>query len=142
MRTFVVKMNNSKPEINIKNLPGSGRYDLAARCISSALWVSHGIRENAEICIVLEPLKTVLHFTPDIEKLNPDERSITLWTKKILEETHINPGIEKLDLDFKSLLKEFQGRKIYTLNKDGENYKNIKLENDSVFVLGDNNGLS
>lgn len=56
-----------------------GRWDLMARCVQAALFISHGLRRDSEVVLVLlgppDPPKAVRVSGAEARRLNPDERS-------------------------------------------------------------------
>jgi len=154
MRTFVIFVGKARTDgnFNMEDLPSSGgRMDLVARCISSALWLSHAVRPDAKIYCVLngppKPPVTVLFDGAAIRKISPDERSIALWLKKALSEEiaddwhEFRPGIMTARKSFQEIIREHEGRPIYVLHEKGEDIKEAELKGDPVFVIGDNFGI-
>ncbi len=147
MREFILYSRKGPTgEFNVKDLPGSGRVDLIARAIISALWISHKLRDNV-IHIVLNgppnPPK-ILTVTSEIRKVSPDERSIALWINKILGGKR-NPGMKLESKSFQELIKEKvdEGKNIFVLHEKGTDVQKIPPEDfvNSVFVVGDHIGL-
>jgi len=91
MRAFAV-VGHLAPTGNsftLDDLPGSaGRMDLLCRCVSAALTLSHGIRRDAEIHLLLlgppSPPKEVLIRGDSVRSLSPDERSTAALVRKAL----------------------------------------------------------
>jgi len=151
MRTFILFMRKARTDnkFNIEDMPGSGgRIDLAARCVNSALWISHNMRDDSEIyCILNGPSNppVTIRFGREIKRVSPDERSIGIWIKKALSEDfgkewHImNNGIMVARKSFQDVIKEMKDRPIYVLHEKGK--KVSKFKKDSVIVLGDHLGI-
>lgn len=150
MRTFILYSRNGRTDsnFNTEDLPSSGgRMDLVARCISSALWISNGIREDTKIFVVLNglpnPPVTICFDGGKIRKISPDERSIAIWIKKALASDfsdwiEFREGILISRKSFQEIVKSFKDKPIYVLSEKG---KKMKVKKDSVFILGDNIGL-
>lgn len=73
----------------LDDLPGSaGRMDILCRCVNAALSISHGIRRDAEIHLLLlgppSPPKDVLLRGSAVRSLSPDERSTAALVRKAL----------------------------------------------------------
>ncbi|MDD1666559.1 MAG: tRNA (pseudouridine(54)-N(1))-methyltransferase TrmY [Methanomicrobiales archaeon] len=91
MRTFAV-VGHLAPTgggFSLDDLPGSaGRMDILCRCVGAALSVSHGIRRDAEIHLILlgppDPPKNVLIRGESVRSLSPDERSTAALIRKSL----------------------------------------------------------
>lgn len=138
MTTFVVYCGTAGLSVQPTN-PSFGRFDIIARCVNSALWLSNGLRDS-DIHFFLERAGKTLSFSSRIRKVSPDERSMLMWIEKVFSGIK-NPGIELNACDFPGLLERFEGRKIYLLDMGGKNFFEEKPEADSVFILADNLGL-
>ena len=82
MRSFAVvgHLAPTGDGFTLDDLPGSaGRMDLLCRCVTAALALSHGIRRDAEVRLLLlgppSPPKEVLLRGDTVRSLSPDERS-------------------------------------------------------------------
>lgn len=63
----------------------TGRIDVLARCISSALWISNGIRKDTNIFLMLFPHNITIEVRGrDVIELNPDERTTALYLQRAL----------------------------------------------------------
>ncbi len=157
MRVFVLWSHGiTSPEFRLNDLPSSGkRIDLVARSIISALWLSHSIRNDTIIYVVLngapEPPKTIV-FHPGIKRVAPDERSIALWIQKALakyrgrrdkEWFELSNGIMISGRSFQDVIKSLSEdyEKFYVLDEKGKDVGKVKLEKDAVYILGDHKGI-
>ncbi|TGC08352.1 tRNA (pseudouridine(54)-N(1))-methyltransferase TrmY [Methanolobus halotolerans] len=143
-------------DFSLNDLPGSaGRMDILCRCINSALFLSHGMRRDINVHLVLlgepDPGKIVRFNGEELRYLNPDERSSGSLIKKALEkdatdyETRSTPGVWIRRGGLEKLIKEFreEKRNIYYLREDGEDIGKINgLAQNAVFVLGDHMGVT
>jgi tRNA (pseudouridine54-N1)-methyltransferase len=91
MRTFAVvgHLAPTGDGFTLEDLPGSaGRMDLLCRCVNAALALSHGIRRDAEVRLILlgppSPPKEVLVRGETVRSLSPDERSTAALIRKAL----------------------------------------------------------
>jgi tRNA (pseudouridine54-N1)-methyltransferase len=82
MRNFIILGHRAltEPNFSLNDLPGTGgRVDILARCINSAFQLSHTIRRDVEVAVVLlgptNPPKTIRFVGLELKYLNPDERS-------------------------------------------------------------------
>ncbi|MEM5804898.1 MAG: tRNA (pseudouridine(54)-N(1))-methyltransferase TrmY [Candidatus Aenigmatarchaeota archaeon] len=154
MRTFVLYAGKARTDGNfsVEDLPSSGgRMDLVARCITSALWLSHAVRPDARIYCVLngppKPPVTVVFDGSSVRKISPDERSIALWLKKALsgdickDWKEFRPGILVARKSFQEIIKEHEGGPVYVLHENGRSIGEVNLKEDPVFVVGDNFGI-
>ena len=82
-RRFAIIANRapSSGNLNLNDLPGSGgRMDVIARAINSALFLSHGIRDDTQIIVHLMGTgipRRVFLDGGDLRGVRPDERSIS-----------------------------------------------------------------
>jgi tRNA (pseudouridine54-N1)-methyltransferase len=140
MSEFILYVNRKlNPNFSLNDLPGSGRADLIARCVSSALWLSHSVRREAVIRIFFSKNKRAVSFYGNkIKRISPDERNIASWIKKALaSDKKVNPGIETQKTDFKNFIEKLEKRKIYILSEKGEDIRKLSVGENPVFVLGD-----
>ena len=154
MRTFILfsRKGITSSDFSINDLPGSGgRMDLVCRCINSALWLSHKLRRDARIFVVLNgspaPPVTILFEGSGLRRVSPDERNIGAWIKKSLdgkaknkEWIKVQEGISVSKKSFQDLLKELNGN-FYVLHEKGTFMREVKIKEDPIFILGDHVGL-
>ncbi|MHC1631588.1 MAG: tRNA (pseudouridine(54)-N(1))-methyltransferase TrmY [Methanotrichaceae archaeon] len=152
MRNFVVVGNlaTTTPDFSLKDIPGtSGRLDILCRCINSALVLSHRIRRDVRIYLVLcgsEDPKTICLRGQDLRHLNPDERTTAALLKKALalEATdrwqRSTPGIYVRTGDLADL-GVLRKTPVYYLREDGTDVRSLELKKDAAFVLGDHIGM-
>ena len=79
----------TSPDFPLNDLCGAaGRWDGLARCINTALLLSHEIRKDTNIHMILlggkDPPKILTVSGRDVRYLNPDERSTAALMKKAL----------------------------------------------------------
>lgn len=132
---------------------GAGRLDILLRCINSALFLSHGIRRDAEIFLILQgepdPPRTVRINGSEVRYLNPDERSTGALIRNALlkkldgEEIRSSPGIYISRRSFRQVLDDLAPttRLIY-LKEDGQDVRQQELEGDLTFIISDHQDLS
>jgi tRNA (pseudouridine54-N1)-methyltransferase len=82
MRRFVVIGHRAitSGDFKLDDLAGgTGRLDVLLRCINSTFFLSHDIRRDAEITLILQgapnPPKSIRLVGSELKYLNPDERS-------------------------------------------------------------------
>jgi len=151
MKTFVLYARKARTDDKFKlgDLINAGRMDLVCRCISSALWLSHNVRGDTRIFVVLngppKPPVTICFQGSSLSKVYVDETTNAKWIKKLLS---MKFGKEWLDLDgtriarksFQEVLSELKGKN-YVLHEKGEFIDNVKIDENPIFVLGDQVGL-
>lgn len=143
MRDFIIYANKPlQAGFSLNDLPGSGRVDLLARCVTAGLWLSHGIRDdvNVHLCVEVESERAVISFYGSrIKRVSPDERNIGSWIKRSLEciaegKEKVQEGITVKKISLEEFLKVFSDRDIAVLSEDGGEMETMK---DPIFILGD-----
>ena len=151
MRTFVLYARKARTDSNFKlnDLISAGRMDLVCRCMSTALWLSHNVREDVRIFVVLngppKPPVTICFQGSKLSKVYVDEMTNAKWIKSLLS---MKFGKEWLEVDatkiarksFQEVLSELNGKN-YVLHEKGEFIDNVKLDENPIIVLGDQVGL-
>ena len=90
MRTFIVVGHKAttSPNFSLEDIPGtSGRLDILCRAVTAAFMLSHGIRKDVCVYLVLlggEVPKTIQLRGETLRHLNPDERTTAALLKKAL----------------------------------------------------------
>tara|TARA_Y100000310_G_C20699553_1_gene828448 strand:- start:514 stop:1116 length:603 start_codon:yes stop_codon:yes gene_type:complete len=140
------------------DLMKAGRLDIALHTIIAAFFLSHDIRRDVKLHLLFDgPPNPPRHleFSPVTEgqtgedKIYLNKKDIAFIIKKMLykykegEKSQVFPGywIEKKPLT--SLLKSLsaEGKTIYILDKKGQDLRNSKIPKNSVFLIGDHQGL-
>ncbi len=129
---------------------GAGRLDILVRCVNSAFFLSHNLRKDVEIYLVLEggedAPKTVIFKGADLRYLNPDERSTSSLIRNALlkkvqpgEEVRSSPGVYVTRMSFGDVLSKLseKGKFVY-LKEDGIDCREYQFPENPIFVLGDN----
>ena len=154
MRAFLIIGNKAvtKP-FKLNDLPGAGRIDILCRCVAQALFVSHGIRRDVEVYLLLlgppEPPKAVKITGYEVRRMSPDERNIAGHLRKALsfkaDENwrEVGSGVYISKKGLVDLLEELSKRyEIYYLREDGRDIRSLaKSMRNPLFVLGDHIGV-
>lgn len=157
MRRFVVigHKATTSPDFSLKDIPGtSGRIDVLLRCVGSGLLVSHGLRQDTLLYLVLlggpDAPKTLRFRGGQLRNVNPDERSTATLVQKALATSTTgpvwqpaSPGIDVAAIGLAELLPEFGGVARYVLDENGSDVRDQPLDHrDSVFFVGDHTGFT
>ena len=153
MRYFVITGHKASTTADFKLddiSGGAGRLDILCRCVNSGFFLSHNLRKDVEVYLVLEggddAPKTVRFSGKDMKYLNPDERSTSSLIRNALlkkvgpvGEVKASPGVYISRMSFADVLEKLSalGRFVY-LKEDGEDCRSFEFPENPIFVLGDN----
>lgn len=133
---------------------GAGRLDILVRCVNSAFFLSHDIRKDTELYLVLQggsdAPKTVRFSGSEVRYLNPDERSTSSLIRNALlkkiegdGEVRSSPGVFVSRRSFSDIISELSEKgSIVYLKEDGEDIREYDIPTDPVFVISDNRDLT
>lgn len=141
---------------------GAGRMDILCRCVNASLFLSHGMRRDVEVYLVLlgppDPPKTVLFPGRTVRYLSPDERSAGSLIQKALaqpasgEFRETTPGVfvrrgglPELLAEHPFVLLDESGADIRTVSPLPENYilsDHLNLGEDEAAVLAGRQAFS
>jgi tRNA (pseudouridine54-N1)-methyltransferase len=158
IRRFVVVCSRATAsgDFLLDDIPGtSGRLDVGLRCIRTALLVSHGLRRDAVVYLVLrggERAPRVLRVAgAEAKFVRPDERSLAVLAKKALaggddrtgEFVVVRPGVAVASGDVERAFGDLGGATPYLLEEGGPDIRHTRElgEGDVAFILGDHVGL-
>ncbi len=155
MRDFIIIAHRAltRGDFSLNDLPGSaGRMDILCRCVNSALFLSHDLRRDVNIHLLLlgepEPGKIIRFEGENVRYLSPDERSAASLIKKALqkETTDIDirsmPGVFIRRGSLPQLLSQFKDRKLIYLRENGSDIREADRLEDAVYILGDHQGVT
>jgi tRNA (pseudouridine54-N1)-methyltransferase len=157
MRTFIVVGHKAttSPEFSLEDIPGtSGRLDIMCRSITAAFVLSHGIRKDVRVYLILlggDVHKTICLRGETLRHLNPDERTTAALLKKALvleatpEWSMSTSGIYVRTGGLAGVLGDLIGTKMLYLREDGADIRGIEysgISGDAVFILGDHMGVT
>ena len=144
------------------DLMKAGRLDIACQIIIHSFFVSHHMRPDVKLHLIFDGAPTPprhLELFPgqsnennlgDIKnKIDISKKDIAGLIKRMLykykegvkKEVAVGYWIEKKS--FSNLVNEFveQEKEVFVLDKRGEDIRNIKIPENTVFVLGDQDGI-
>jgi tRNA (pseudouridine54-N1)-methyltransferase len=148
MRQFVVLGHEAAttPEFDLDDLPGgAGRLDVLCRCVNAAFLLSHGIREDVELFLVLQDSMTLRLAGSELRYLSPDERNIASLLRSGIEaaaetvgliEVESTPGIHASKRGFEAVVDGLEGPLVH-LHEDGVPITDLDRSTDPAFVLSD-----
>lgn len=153
MRRFAVigQRATSSPTFLMRDIPGtSGRLDVLIRCLRAALLVSHGLRRDTVIYLVLlGDLPTTLRFDGSVAKyIRPDEHQLAILVRKLLawpcdtaRFVELREGIAIARGGLEVVLSDAGACPRYVLDERGADVRTAAVEPDALFLLGDDRGF-
>jgi len=157
MPIFVVVGHKAttSPNFSLEDIPGtSGRLDILCRAVTAAFVVSHGIRKDVLVYLVLlggDAPKTILLQGESLRHLNPDERTTAALLKKALA----IPATERWAMStsgitvrlggLPELLQDLKEADLVYLKEDGLDIKKMESTGPAgrtAFILGDHLGMT
>ncbi|KDS92263.1 tRNA (pseudouridine-N1)-methyltransferase [Halorubrum saccharovorum] len=162
MRQFVVighDVPTDPDAISLSDIPGAGRLDLLCRCVAGGVFLSHGIREDVRVHLVVADEFTVTFDADSLRHLHPDERNVAARIRDALDArddaighmpADVSPGVELrrmgLEATLNRLLDGGAGTAtdptLVQLHEDGDPLVEAAPPTDPVFVLSDHNDFA
>ena len=149
MRQFIV-LGHEVPadaEISLDDLPGAGRLDALCRCVNAAVFLSHAIRGDVRVSLVLRDELTVRFEANELRHAAPDERNIGSLIRTAIEarseaighqEAESTPGVHVSTRGFEPVLAAAADRgTVVELHEEGTPVVDLEPPADPVFVLSD-----
>ncbi|MFB6305072.1 MAG: tRNA (pseudouridine(54)-N(1))-methyltransferase TrmY, partial [Haloferacaceae archaeon] len=150
MRQFLVVGHDvpTTPDFSLDDLAGgAGRLDVLCRCVTAGLLLSHGVREDARVHLVLDDTFTVRFDGREVRRLNPDERSTAARVRTALERRdeavgHVpaepSPGVELYRMGLDATLDALAAdATVVHLHEAGRPAVDVDPPTDPLFVLSD-----
>ncbi|WP_281195428.1 tRNA (pseudouridine(54)-N(1))-methyltransferase TrmY [Halorubrum sp. F4] len=155
MRQFVVVGHDvpTDPDaISLSDIPGAGRLDLLCRCVSTGVFLSHGIREDARVHLVCADELTVTFDAATLRHLHPDERNVAARVRDALAAREdaighmpadVSPGVELRRMGLSATLEHLAAAgTLVQLHEEGAPLVEAEPPDDPVFVLSDHHDFS
>lgn len=157
MRTFIIVGHKAttSPNFSLEDIPGtSGRLDILCRSVTAAFVLSHGIRKDVRVYLVLlggEAAKTIQLKGDTLRHLNPDERTTAALLKKALavpatpQWSMSTSGIFVRLGGLPELLADLKDAKLIYLREDGADIGELAHsgpDGELAFILGDHTGMT
>lgn len=157
MRRFVLigQTASASGDFSLEDLPStSGRLDVLLRAVRAALLVSHGLRREVQVLLVLRGGVTasrILRIDGRTAKfLRPDERSLATLFKKTLQAqptpsssfVEVRPGLELCTGDVAEILAQAGSTPCFMLDEAGVDVRQQAIASDDAwFFIGDHLGF-
>jgi len=154
MRQFIVLGHDAPTtaDFSLDDLPGAGRLDILCRCVGAAVFLSHGIRDDVRIHLVVSDEYTLRFDSNTLRRLYPDERTIAARIRDALDQrddaighlpAEVSPGMELYRFGFEATLDDVASDgSIVHLHAEGTPLPEASPPNDPVFVLSDHNDFT
>ncbi len=162
MRRFVIvgQQAIATAHFSLLDIAGtSGRLDILLRCLRSALLVSHGLRRDTIVYLVLcggEHAPRVLRADGrHIRFVRPDERQLAILVQKALARTptdgppnefiEVRAGLAVASGGIEAVLADFRADTVasYVLEESARDIREVPLAFDDVVVfVGDHHGFN
>ena len=151
MRHFVYFSRHARTSGNFKDLMKAGRMDIAIHVIINTFFLSHKKRGDVKLHLVFYgPPDPPKHIEMRIKSgLDISKKDVAGLIKRILykfrkgKKTEVFPGCFVEKKSFLDIVEELaeEGNEIFVLDKRGEDIREVEMPKNSVFVLGDQDGL-
>lgn len=158
MRQYLAVSHTTPPDGDwtLDDLAGqAGRVDVLCRIVTSALFVSHGIRDDTQVLLVFaaDPDRpTAVRFEGrSVRRLNPDERSTAARIRKALRSRpedpwweEVEPGVHAAPFTLQEVVTEQReaGAHCVLLHRQGVAADKVSFPNDVLFLLSDHQPFS
>jgi tRNA (pseudouridine54-N1)-methyltransferase len=140
----------------LDDVPGtSGRLDIGLRCVRAALLVSHGLRRDVTVDLVLgggPRAPRVLRVRgAGVKFLRPDERALAVLARKVLASVadegpgfvEVKPGVDVARGGLERVLSDLSRETLYVLEEGAPDLRDVTdlARGDQAFFLGDPAGF-
>ncbi|MFC4357648.1 tRNA (pseudouridine(54)-N(1))-methyltransferase TrmY [Halobium salinum] len=155
MRQFLVTGHDAPttPDFSLDDIAGgAGRLDVLCRCVNSAFFLSHALREDVRVHLVLGDEFTVRFEGSELRRLNPDERSTAALIRGALEArdgaighmpADASPGVSTYRMGFEETLERVaEDATVVELHEDGDPVVEVEPPEDPLFVLSDHHDFT
>ena len=141
-----LKQTSIDPKFNLNNLAGEGRLDLLCRVFSNVFFISNSFR-HSNLYVYFQKESILIKFIGSkLKKINPDERSIAGYLKKIfriiMENRSKNEDFIWEYVSLEDIPQKFASGIL--LDPNGKHIRDWKFPKDKplLFFLGDHLGLN
>jgi tRNA (pseudouridine54-N1)-methyltransferase len=157
-RRFVIfgQKATASADFSLINLPASsGRLDVLLRCLRAALMVSHGLRRDTVVYLVLlggpQAPRTIRIDGATARYLRPDERALAVLVQKVLAApiepastgfVEVRTGVAIAEGGLDAVLADLGTATLHVLEEGAPDLRDAPLDaNDQAFFLGDHLGF-
>jgi tRNA (pseudouridine54-N1)-methyltransferase len=154
MREFIYYSKNAVTAGNFikDNLMKAGRMDIVCNVIISTFFISNEMRDDVKLHLIFDgPPNAPRHLILESNQEMPiSKKNIAGLIKKLLYKSpdkkglrEIMPGCSAEKKSFEHLVNELDknGGNIFLLDGKGDDIRNLKLEGNEVFIIGDHEGF-
>lgn len=157
MHRFVIvgRTARASAEVSFDDLAGtSGRLDVLIRCVRAALLVSHGLRRDVVVYLVLlggAAPRTIRIDGASAKFIRPDERPLATLLKKTLARVEqeepsfapVKPGIAVACDGLEAVIADVRGSTVFVLEEGAPDVRAVgaELAREATFVIGDHLGF-
>lgn len=154
MRQFIVighDVPTDPDAVSLADLPGAGRLDVLCRCLNSAFFLSHDLRDNVRVWLVVGDEYAIRFEGSELRRLNPDERSTAALVRGALAAreraigsmaANPSPGVYIRTQSLSELLESVtDDGPLVTLHEDGQPVVDIDPSAEPTFVLSDHHSF-
>jgi|TARA_Y100000310_G_scaffold43287_1_gene40371 tRNA (pseudouridine54-N1)-methyltransferase len=148
---YFSKQAPTSGKFSLDNLSKAGRMDIAIHTIIAGFFLSHDFRQDVKMHLVFygmpDPPKHIeIQVTPDLEISKKDIGNLIkkiLYKYKKDKKTEVLPGCFVEKKSFLKVIEELheEGKEVFILDKKGKDIRKEKIQDESVFVSGDHEGL-
>ena len=155
MRQFIV-LGHDVPvsgEFSLSDLAGgAGRLDVLCRCVGAAFFLSHGLREDVRVHLVVGDEFTIRFEGSELRRLYPDVRTIASRIRDALRQREdaighqpadVSAGMELYRMGFEATLERVAREgTVVELHEAGTPLVEAKPPSDPIFVLSDHHDFT
>ena len=154
MRQFIVLGHDAPTtaDFSLDDLSGAGRLDVLCRCVGSAVFLPHGLRDDVRIHLVVSDEYTLRFDSNTLRRLYPDERTIAARIRDALDQrqdaighlpAEVSPGMELYRLGFEATLDDVASDgTVVHLHAEGTPLPEASPPDNPIFVLSDHNDFT
>ncbi|MDO8459493.1 MAG: tRNA (pseudouridine(54)-N(1))-methyltransferase TrmY [Nanoarchaeota archaeon] len=160
MREFIYYSRTAPTSGNYikEDLHQSGRLDIAIHSVIASFFLSHKMRTDVKLHLIFSgppdppkhlELKPVTEGETDVDKIYLSKRNVSGILKRMLykyregQKKEVFPGYWIEKKPFLHVVNELsnEGKNLYILDERGKDLREIEIEKDPIFILGDHQGL-